>query len=82
MAALIVANGLVTGGFGASLPGLRGLLGLGDRGVDGVRFGLAEETAMEWSSLHVTDATGVSPSAGARGLACVSGFHGRDSDAG
>ena len=39
-----------------------------------VCFGLTEGTAVDWSSLHVTDVGEVSPSAGAWGLACVSGF--------
>lgn len=39
-----------------------------------VCFGLTEGTAVDWSSLHVTDTADVSPSAGAWGLACVSGF--------
>jgi MFS family permease len=39
-----------------------------------VCFGMTEGTAIDWSSLHVTDVGDVSPSAGAWGLACVSGF--------
>ena len=39
-----------------------------------VCFGLTEGTAVDWSSLHVTDVGEVSPSSGAWGLACVSGF--------
>ena len=39
-----------------------------------VCFGLTEGTAVDWSSLHVADVGHVSPSAGAWGLACVSGF--------
>jgi len=37
-------------------------------------FGLTEGTGVDWSSLHVTEVGHVSPSAGAWGLACVSGF--------
>jgi MFS family permease len=39
-----------------------------------VCFGLTEGTAVDWSSLHVAEVGNVSPSAGAWGLACVSGF--------
>jgi MFS family permease len=39
-----------------------------------VCFGLTEGTAVDWSSLHVADVGGVSPSAAAWGLACVAGF--------
>jgi MFS family permease len=39
-----------------------------------VCFGLTEGTAIDWSSLHVAEVGDVSPSSGAWGLACVSGF--------
>ncbi|WP_328325278.1 MFS transporter [Kribbella sp. NBC_00382] len=37
-------------------------------------FGLAEGTAVDWSSVHVTDVAKIDPSTGALGLVAVSGF--------
>ena len=39
-----------------------------------VCFGLTEGTGVDWSSLHVSEVGHVSPTSGAWGLACVSGF--------
>jgi MFS family permease len=43
-------------------------------GVMALAFGLSEGTAVDWSSLHVTDVAGVDPTTGAVGLIAVSGF--------
>ena len=43
-------------------------------GVMALAFGLSEGTAVDWSSLHVTDVAGVDPTTGALGLIAVSGF--------
>jgi MFS family permease len=43
-------------------------------GAMALAFGLSEGTAVDWSSLHVTDVAGVSPAQGSLGLIAVSGF--------
>jgi MFS family permease len=43
-------------------------------GAMALAFGLSEGTAVDWSSLHVTDVAHVSPTTGALGLIAVSGF--------
>jgi MFS family permease len=43
-------------------------------GAMALAFGLAEGTALDWSSLHVTDVARVDPTTGALGLVAVSGF--------
>lgn len=43
-------------------------------GIMALAFGLSEGTAVDWSSLHVTDVAGVDPTTGSLGLITVSGF--------
>jgi len=43
-------------------------------GIMALAFGLSEGTAVDWSSLHVTDVAGVDSTTGALGLIAVSGF--------
>lgn len=43
-------------------------------GAMALAFGLSEGTAVDWSSLHVTEVAGVDPAVGSLGLVAVSGF--------
>ena len=43
-------------------------------GIMALAFGLSEGTAVDWSSLHVTDVARVDPTTGSLGLIAVSGF--------
>ena len=43
-------------------------------GIMALAFGLSEGTAVDWSSIHVTDVAHVDPTTGAVGLVAVSGF--------
>ena len=57
------------GGGGGRIPSAAWLLA-----AMAVCFGLTEGTGVDWSSLHVSEVGHVSPTSGAWGLACVSGF--------
>lgn len=57
------------GGKKAKIPTMAWVLG-----AMALAFGLSEGTAVDWSSLHVTDVAGVDPTVGALGLIAVSGF--------
>ena len=59
----------VAAGGGGRIPAAAWLLA-----AMAVCFGLTEGTGVDWSSLHVSEVGHVSPSSGAWGLACVSGF--------
>lgn len=56
-------------GVRTAIPRLAWLLGL-----MAFCFGLAEGTAVDWSSVHVTEVAAIDPSTGALGLVAVSGF--------
>ena len=43
-------------------------------GIMALAFGLSEGTAVDWSSIHITDVARVDPTTGAVGLVAVSGF--------
>lgn len=57
------------GGARAKIPAMAWVLCLMS-----MAFGLSEGTAVDWSSLHVTDVAQVDPTVGALGLIAVSGF--------
>lgn len=57
------------GGVKTKIPTMAWVLG-----AMALAFGLSEGTAVDWSSLHVTDVAGVDPTVGALGLIAVSGF--------